>query len=698
MSHAVTRRLATASVLATLALSAPAAAVAQDSAKVSRSRGDSTLRRSSRLNQVTITSTPVERAEPLSVIHIDSLTLRLTPANSPWDLFRQAAGLEAHQQGQGPGFASDLSIRGFSSDHATDIAMYIDGVPNNEPANGHAEGYNDLNLLFPQVITGLDIIKGPTTALYGNFSFGGTVNVRTLNKFSGLEIGAGGGSFGNGQGYLITGFDHGATGGVFAVSGFHEDGWRTHSGNQYGHLHAALVHDVSTSTTFEASADGYLTSYASPGFIDTTLYNAGRNNFVSNYNDGGFKRHAQERVSLRTYLGSNVEWRSTLYAQQGMWNFWLSTPPGLGGLTEGTGAETREYDGRYGFGGTTALTFARDGVDFTLGVDARYTHAHYESYAESSTGIRVDSVPIILARPTTQLSGGLYLKGGFDVTRYARISVSGRYDQLSSAVRQPMMDTSGALLTNQLYDAQHSKGLFTPKVGLLLRPLVDAGVPGLRLFFNASQGFRQTDGVISDPTLPFITVWDYEAGIKVDQPSWAVDAAFFRMDVSNEQSFDPALNTIVGGGQSRRNGLDLGAHWIPVPGIMVHADFTVLDAFYTHFIDPNDGNDYSHTPIFNTSKYTGETRVEFEIPGQPWVGQIGANFQGAYTPFEEPGVLRPGFVLLNAAGGFKLFGTSEITIGVRDLLGTRYRELESGGQVTPGQGRTIYAGWRYRRP
>ncbi|MFI5245562.1 MAG: TonB-dependent receptor plug domain-containing protein, partial [Gemmatimonadales bacterium] len=136
MSHAAIRRLATASVLAVLATSAPAAASAQDSAKVSRARTDSALRRSARLSQVTITSTPVERAEPLSVIHIDSLTLRLTPANSPWDLFRQAAGLEAHQQGQGPGFASDLSIRGFSSDHATDIATYIDGVPNNEPANG----------------------------------------------------------------------------------------------------------------------------------------------------------------------------------------------------------------------------------------------------------------------------------------------------------------------------------------------------------------------------------------------------------------------------------------------------------------------------------------------------------------------------------------------------------------------------------
>ncbi len=186
--------------------SAPDMARAQDTSKVSPPATDTLLRHSARLNQVTITATPVERSEPVTVTHIDAVTIGLTPFRSTWDLFRQAAGLETHQQGQGPGFASDLSIRGFSSDHSTDIAMYIDGVPNNEPVNGHAEGYDDLNLLFPQIITGMDVVKGPTSALYGNFAFGGAVNVRTLNSFKGTEISVRGrGAFGAAEGSL----DHG---------------------------------------------------------------------------------------------------------------------------------------------------------------------------------------------------------------------------------------------------------------------------------------------------------------------------------------------------------------------------------------------------------------------------------------------------------------------------------------------------------
>jgi outer membrane receptor protein involved in Fe transport len=682
-------------VIAALCVAAPVLSSAQDSTKA---KPDTGLWRKSRLNQVTITTTPVERSEPLTVIHLTPLTISLTPYNSPWELFRQAAGLEAHEQGQGPGFASDLSVRGFSSDHSTDLALYIDGVPNNEPVNGHAEGYNDINLLMPQIVSGIDVVKGPTSALYGNFAFGGAINVRTLNRFSGVDLSVGSGSYGLGQGYLITGFDHGATGGILALSFNREDGWRPHSENQFGHVHAAIVHNLTASTTIDASVDGYLTSYDSPGFLDTTLYNSGHSNFVSNFGDGGFKRHAQERVSVRTFLSSLLEWRSTLYAQQGNWQFWLSSPPGLGGLTEGTGAETRELDSRYGFGGTSALTFATPGVDVTLGVDARYTHAIYENYAEASTGFRVDSAPLALALPAQQFSGGIFVQGGVDITKYARLDIGARLDQLSSEVVQPQVDGSGNLVPSELYSSQHSKGIFSPKSGLLVRPFAGIGHPNFGVFVNVSRGFRQTDGVITDPTLPFVTVWDYETGVKLDAGSWSVDASLFRMDVSNEESFDPALNTVIGGGQSRRNGLDVAVNGRLAPGVTADASFTVLNGFYTHFINPDDGVDYSHTPIFNTSRYVGAVRLDFDIPKQIWVAQLGANFQGAYTPFEEPGVLRPAFTLFNASGGIKISERTQLLLGVRNLLDVRYRELESGGQVTPGQGRTVYASVRYRSP
>lgn len=676
-------------------VAAPGLVRAQDS---TRARPDTGVFRKSRLNQVTITATPVERSEPVTVVHLTPVTIALMPTNSPWELFRAAAGLEAHQQGQGPGFASDLSVRGFSSDHSTDLALYVDGVPNNEPVNGHAEGYNDINLLMPQVVSGIDVVKGPTSALYGNFAFGGAVNVRTLNRFKGVDLTVGSGSYGLGQFSLLTGFDRGATGGILAVSGSRDDGWRPHAENQFGHLHAAIVHDFSGGTTIDASVDGYLTSYDSPGFLDTAQYNAGSSRFVSNYGDGGFKRHAQERLSVRTFLGSSVEWRSTVYAQQGNWQFWLSSPPGLGGLTEGSGAQTRERDARYGLGGTSALSFAAAGVDVTFGIDARYTNATYGNWAESSAGYRTDSAAVVIASPASQVSGGLFVQAGFDLTRYARLSVGARVDQLTTSVHQPQTTASGDLDLSIYFESQHAKGIFSPKTGILIRPFAGIGQPNFGVFANVSRGFRQSDGVISDPSLPFVAVWDYETGVKFDAGAWSVDASLFRMDVSNEESYDPALNAVIGGGQSRRNGLDVSLTGRLSPGVTAEASVTLLDGFYTHFVNPDDGVDYSHTPIFNTSKYVGAAHVDFERPSQWWVAQLGATVQGAYTPFEEPGVVRPGFVLLSAAGGWKLSHSAQLLLGVRNLLDVRYRELESGGTAAPGEGRAFYANMRYRMP
>jgi outer membrane receptor protein involved in Fe transport len=675
-----------------LASATPAIMAAQDT---TRHRPDSTAPSPARLRAITITTTPVERTEPLTVITVNQQQLSMTPANSPWELLRETAGVEAHEQGQGPGFASDLSLRGFSSDHSTDIALYIDGVPINEPVNGHAEGYNDLNLLFPDIVTGIDVVHGPTSALYGNFAFGGVVNVRTLDRFNGYRLQATGGSFGNGGGSAIVGFDQPNAGGVFAIQGLREDGWRTHSQNQFGHVHSQIVVDLSTRTHLHAGVDAYLTSYDSPGFLDTTLYNARTYNFVSNFGDGGYKRHANEHVSLQTFLRPDLQWRSTVYSTQGTWNFWLSTPPGLGGLTEGTGAETHEYNGRYGFGTTTALTFARHGIDITLGAEARYDWSHYENWAEDSGRHRVDAVPLVLAEPARQTSGGVYLQSGFDVSRYARVDLGGRVDQLSTSVRQPRTDSTGALLVGQLYDSQHSKGVFSPKVGLLVRPFVDLGVSGLGLFVNVSRGFRQTDGVISDPTLPFIFVWDYETGVRFDKGPLSIDASLFRMDVNNEQTFDAALNKTIGGGESRRNGLDVIARDRIVPGLAFSTEFTILHAFYTHFIDPNDGVDYTSTPIFNTSKYVGSTAFDLGIPGGIWTGRVGATFNGPYTPFEEKGILRPGYVLFNVEGGVRVYRNTRLLLGVRNLLNTRFRELESGGQATPGELQTAYATVRY---
>lgn len=622
------------------------------------------------LPAVTISVQRVRRDQPVSAVTVGAAQIAQTPALNPWDLLRQTAGVEVHDQGQGPGFASDASLRGFSSDHSTDLALWIDGVPVNEPVNGHAEGYGDWSVLMPQAVQDVDVIKGPGSALFGNFALAGVVNVRTLERVDGTRAWASGGSFGRGEGALVTGWNGQAQHAVIALRGLREGGWRPNSGYDLGQGHLRLVRDLSSIATLDAGIELYGSRWDSPGFLSVDQYDAREFGAVANATDGGFKRRAQERVSLRVAARSFL-WRTTLYSTQSRWQLFLTTPP-EGGSGEGTGSQTEEEDRRHGFGATSALTWTRAHAEVTVGGEARLDHSDYQNWL-TTTRERDQAQDLVAAR---QLSGAAFVQAE-ERAGPLRLHLGGRYDRLAT---RATTEEDGAV--------SGSQGIFSPKLGAYL------GVGrGLGVYAGAYRGFRSTDGVITDPSLPLITAWAYEGGVKVDRERLAASAAVFRMDVSNEQTFDPIAARSTSGGASRRQGVELEVDARPSPAVTVTGDWTFNDARYTRLIT-GDGDTLSGARVFNTARGIGAAAVQLAPPMRPWRLRLAGNFVGPYTPFDEPGVELPSYGLLHATAGYAWRGAL-LEVGIRNLLDRRYPELRAGGFVSPGQGRTVIAGVSY---
>jgi iron complex outermembrane receptor protein len=634
--------------------------------------GDSLNRQPINLHEVTVTATRARREEPLSTVSVSPTIIQQTHAINTYDLLRQTAGVEVHDQGQGPGFASDASIRGFSSDHSTDLALWIDGVPINEPVNGHAEGYNDWSLLFPLAVRSIDVYKGPTSALYGNFALAGVVNVRTLERMTGMQASVSGGAYGRLDGTVLTGFDRENSGGVFGLRGMRENGWRPNSGYQLGQGHARLVRNLSLGTTLDAGVELYAAGWDSPGFLTLDQFNQRQFSIVSNNTDGGFKHHAQERVSLRMLLGSSALWRSTVYATQGRWQLFLTTPP-EGGGEEGSGGQTEEEDRRYGLGATSAVTWALPRSEITVGVEGRWDHTDYENWF--TTNRAIDSAQdLVVGR---QFSAALFLQSTTDVGRHFRLSLGGRYDRRNTRIT-PQDGTSTSA----------SRGVFVPKVGALyhLHHVAD-------LYVNVSRGFRQPDGILDDPTLPFITAWAYETGVKFDAARISGSVALFRMDVDNEQSFDPITNSATSGGRSRRQGVEVELRARVSPAITLSTDWTFNDAKYRRLIT-EDGDTLSGAHVFNTARHVGIAALEIAPPTADWHVRASTNVVGPYTPFDEPGVELSSYALLHLGGGVRV-GRTSIDVGLRNILNHNYPELRAGGFVVPGQPRSVYGSVQY---
>lgn len=636
--------------------------------------GDSLVRVPIRLAPITVTAAPARREDPVSAVRISPRVIQQTPATDAYDLLRQTAGIEVHGQGQGPGFASNAAVRGFSSDHSTDIALWVDGVPNNEPVNGHSEGYNDWNLLFPEAIQDVDVIKGPVSPVYGNFAMSGVVNVRTLERMSGTSLWFDPGSYGRFEGGLLHGFDHDSTALVFGLRGVTEDGWRRNSGYSIGQGHARFIRALNQTTTMDAGLELYGTRWDSPGYLTDSQFTARDYDAVTNPTDGGFKRRAQERVSFRVITGSAMLWRTTLYATQTRWQFY-GTIPEAGGSGEGSGSQTEEEDRRYGFGFTSALTWGLPRGEFTFGTEGRLDHADYENWFTTSR-LRDSAQTLVTGK---QFSGGLFAEMTTDPTPHLRVTVGGRLDGVRT-VSYP----SGSFSTDA------GKGILSPKLGALYH------LPGaIDLYANVARGFRSTDGVIEDPSLPFITTWAYESGLRYDAHGVSASVALFQMDVSNEQTFNPITLTSTSGGSSRRRGVEAELRVQASRSVSLSTDWTLNDATYRHLVS-EDGDTLNGARVFNTAKYVGAAAIEVAPVGSTWRLRASTDVTGPYTPFDEPGVERPAYALAHLSAG-KRFGAAQVEFGLRNLFDTAYREIEAGGFIAPGQPRSLFAKVRYDR-
>jgi iron complex outermembrane receptor protein len=126
-----------------------------------------------------------------------------TQAFSVFDVLRDSPGIDV-KQGNGPRDIG-ISIRGSNAQNGfgiRNIQVFEDGFPVTQP-----DGLSRTDLTDPHAYGAIDVIRGPSSALYGNFATGGMINfrLRTGAQIDGVEVGTDAGSFGYLNNYLAYG-------------------------------------------------------------------------------------------------------------------------------------------------------------------------------------------------------------------------------------------------------------------------------------------------------------------------------------------------------------------------------------------------------------------------------------------------------------------------------------------------------------
>jgi len=125
------------------------------------------------------------------------------PSFSVADVLRDSPGISI-KQGNGPRDFG-ISIRGSNARNGfgiRNLVIFDDGFPVTQP-----DGLSRSDLIDPHAYGAIDVIRGPSSALYGNYATGGALNFRTRlgASIDGVEYGVDGGSFGYLNNYLAAG-------------------------------------------------------------------------------------------------------------------------------------------------------------------------------------------------------------------------------------------------------------------------------------------------------------------------------------------------------------------------------------------------------------------------------------------------------------------------------------------------------------
>lgn len=645
-------------------------------------------------------------APPVATITVSPAELHTTQSENPYDLIRRVTGLEVHDQGQGPGFASNVVLRGFTADHSSDLLLTVDGVPVNLPVHGHVEGYADWNYLFPGAISSLRVIHGPSSPLHGDFALAGAIEVYTKPDAVGTAGQLSANGFGDVSGWVTTGARGDGGGGLVGVEARRTEGWRDRSGQEIGNALLRGWRSVG-SGRIEGGLALYGADWSSPGFLSMSDFASRNLDLVADRTDGGHQARGAAHARYAVPIGRDRYLQVTGWGVTSDWDLWLTVP----GHTDAVGSlyQTWESDRRWATGGQAELSWTPRVGELTLGVSGRRDWSQYDQ----SRALRRVAIEDLVALDAGHASVSGYLRWRWHVLDHLGLDLGARVDHLHNrsmnrlglervAIESfPVFADPWPIYTHDIEIGGAvgewvggSQTLVSPKLGAVLQ-ISDRW----SLMASSSRGFRSAVGVVGDPERPPVVAWGQELGLDFDGGGVEAHVSLFRTDVAHERIQDPITLAITSSGSSVRQGVEAMADVDLGRGVRLFGRGTLTDAVlsgryadahddHDQGHDTADGSDASGQTVPGIARYVGQLSLESPI-WRALQGRVEWRVTGPYVPIGEPDVRTDPFFTLDAALGFPIRPGLLLDLEVRNVLDRVYAEMRSSGYVSPGVPRSL---------
>ncbi len=554
------------------------------------------------LADITIKGEAVAESQvPSAITSFNSEDIEKLQINRPEEILKEVSGVEVGDYNQG-GVANNFMMRGFGGGgHEGDAAVFIDGIPLNE-AGSHGDGYADMNVIIPLEIQSLDVYKGPASALFGNFSRGGTLSFNTKKSGEGnsVRLEYGSNNTVNAQGAMgakLTDKVYNNT----AIQFYQTDGYQESSDWLRGNLSTRFGFDISEKLDMAISARVHGSDWSSPGYIPEEQFNNGDEKFntAENYqHDGGDKRFGTERFDLGYKFNDNFKLLLWAYGTQQDFTRFAKFSYGTLGQSEknydrqvfGTGSSIN-YKGAIGtipldvVGGAEYLVESTEVNAWKTVSRVRYEHSENEVFGVSS------------------ISG--FAQASAEVNRFFRPLLGIRVDGFGGEYENNKPGEQKTVSDMNDYTA------VSPKAGFRTRI-----IEPLDFHFNYSKGFKLPNGSAKYDTtyaLDPVDIKQIETGLQLEISDFLrADLTGFVLDTDNEiQESAPSSGVYKNIGHTRRMGVEFGTSVIPFDGLELYGHVSGLTS---EVIKNSEEPELEGKEVSGVPEYIGSVGARYDAP------------------------------------------------------------------------------------
>ncbi|MDD0991448.1 TonB-dependent receptor [Pseudomonas sp. TNT2022 ID681] len=385
------------------------------------------------------------------------------------NIYRRVPGVVANNIDQGD-TGNGFRMRGFATNgtHGADVAVYVDGVPQNIPSSQGGAGHGPVFMewLTPQMIKRVDVIKGPVSALFGDQNRAGAVNIETLDggdvaSSIGLDIA----SYDGRRANLVLAGEHEGFESLFVADVYKTNGYRkaaeTNRDNYFWKL-SKVFDDAKYSARFSH----YESDFKNDGYLNLPALRAGSISRRDTDNLYGFGNANRNTIVVN---------RAPAYDEAGLYytgyyeNFRRVRAISNGTFTHNYGKDDRDI-----YGGRVAYNFVYPEIaSLMVGADVRRDKGdafrqQYRNFEPTPNFYYDFDMDLI--------TYGVFAQGQYKPFDSLKVLAGIRYDRFD-------YDIDNLKFRNA--DTGYHSSVTTPKLGLVWTPIEQ-----LEIFTNAAEGFR----------------------------------------------------------------------------------------------------------------------------------------------------------------------------------------------------------------